>query len=383
MAEMPQVEPYDFVPLVGKPVRGSPVGHDRYAEGRHGGLLECKLTARSPVFVYHPGFAQAGAGGHETARFPVFGGVAVIPGSSLKGVVRSLVEAIEPCCFALPSSFPRTYRGSGITRGSDIEVRLPPGFEHCHEKVEIARDVCRPKALCPACRLFGSLDPGKWAYAGNVSISDARSDPGEYALMDHLTLEVLSTPKPEGRPNAYLLADRITVRGRKFYRHRYPQGKPDVLERPRDQSGRPRRDHQNKTVQPVKEGSVFCFTVEYSDLDGDELRLLLYALVLEEGLWHKVGLGKPIGLGSVQIEIVKWGRIDRLARYRTLGGGLEAPLEGEALTPVLNEWLRAYRERQTEPLNKLREILRPDPAVDVRYRVQRPPPGSQGPRRWR
>jgi CRISPR/Cas system CSM-associated protein Csm3 (group 7 of RAMP superfamily) len=378
MADKPQVEPYDFVPLVGKPERKLPVGHDRYGEHRYSGLLECRLTARTPLFVYDPRFVHSVDQGHEMVDFPVFQGVAVISGASLKGVIRSVVESIEACCFTLPSPFPRKYRGSGITRDKEIAVRLPAGFEHCHEKVEIAKGQYRPKALCPACRLFGSLDPeGEWAYAGKVSIGDACSQRGEYTLMTRLTLDVLSTPKPEGRPKAYTLNDGQTIKGRKFYRHRYP---PDVLTRVADRSGRPKRDQQNKTVQPVKEGSVFYFTVEYDDLDDAELRLLLYALALEDGLWHKVGLGKPIGLGSVQIEIIMWTQIDRQARYRALGGGVAASLEGEALKAKLTEWLRPYRQNQTEPIKKLRDILRPDPNADVRYIVQRPPARERG--RW-
>lgn len=360
MANRPQVEPYDFVPLESTPKRTPPVGHDRFAEGRHNGILECILTTKTPIFVYDSRFSRVDQG-HEHVDFPVFAGVAVIPGSSLKGVIRTLVEAIEPCCFTLPSPFPRNYR-------------LPKAFEHCEEKVKIAEDRFRPKGLCPACRLFGSLDPdGNWAYAGNVSISDARSASGQYTLGKHITLEVLSAPKPERRPKAYTLEDRRTVRGRKFYRHRYPDR---VIERVlKDRNGRPRRDRQNKTVQPVTEGSVFHFGVEYGNLDRDDLSLLLYALALEDGLWHKVGLGKPIGLGSVQIEVIKWTQIDLHARYRALGGGMGTYLEGETLKQALEESLRIYRDRQTEALKKLREILRPDPTVDVRYVVPPPAPG--------
>jgi CRISPR/Cas system CSM-associated protein Csm3 (group 7 of RAMP superfamily) len=372
MAEKPLVEPYDFVPLGDEPKRKSPSWHNRYHEGQFSGLLECRLTARTPLFVYYDArFVRRVDRGHETVGFPVFGNTAVIPGSSLKGVIRSVVEAVEPCCFTLPSPFPRRYRGTGITRNKEIAVHLPKVFEHCHEKVEVAKDQFQPKALCPACRLFGSLDPGgKWAYAGKASISDARSHQGEYVLMTTpITLDVLSTPKPEGRPNVYTREDGQTIRGRKFYRHRFP---PNIIERLADRSGRPKRDHQNKTVQPVKEGSVFHFTVEYSDLEEAELRLLLYGLALEEGLWHKVGMGKPIGLGSAQIEIIKWTRIDRQERYRVLGKGIKEPMEGEALATELAEWLRPYRERQTDSLKKLRDILQPDPNTDVRYVVQPP-----------
>lgn len=375
MPEKAQVEPYDFVPLVGQPQREPAVGHHRFAADRHNGRLECRLTAKTPIFVYDPRFARPVAGGHEQVTFPVFGRVAVISGTSLKGVIRSLVEAVEPSCFTSPTDWDedrsRVYPGSGITRGKNVRVKLPAGFEHCSEKDARGRPL-----LCPACRLFGSLSPkGDWAWAGKVSISDARSAPGEYTLMDYLILDVLSTPKPEGRPQAYVKQDG-TIQGRKFYRHRLD----DVMLRALDQYGRRRQDRQNKTVQPVGAGSVFHFTVEYSDLSEAEVRLLLYGLALEEGLGHKVGMGKPLGLGSVQIEIIRWIRIDRNVRYQALGGGLSAPLEGEELAGELAAWLRPYREKQTANLKKLREILRPDPNVDVRY-TMRWSPGQQRERR--
>jgi len=382
MVGKPQIEPYDFVPLVGSPRRREPAWHDCYhgeSEGRHSGILKCRLTAKTPLFVYDPRFVRRVDRGHETVDFPVFKRKALIPGTSLKGAIRSIVEAVEACCFTLPPNWGRggmrTYQGGGITRGKLLKARLPKSFEHCYEQGKENR----PRELCPACRLFGSLDPirGEWAYAGKVSIGDAHSPRGDYTLMTYLTLDVLSTPKPEGRPKAYTLKDGKTIKGRKFYRHRYP---PDVLERAPDRRGQPRRDRQNKTVQPVEEGSVFHFEVEYTDLDVDELRLLLYALALEEGLWHKIGLGKPIGLGSAHLEIVKWTRIDQSARYRTLGGGVAEPLENEALKAELEGWLLPYRQSQAEPFRKLRDVLRPNPDVDVRYIVQQPP--AQRHRQW-
>lgn len=371
MPDKPRVDPYDFVPLVDKPRRETPVGHERYQDSRHSGRLTCRLTAKTPLFIYDRRFVRRNHLGHETVNFPVFNGDAVIQGSSLKGVIRSLIEAIEPCCIAVPATFRKSYRGSGITKGRELPVRLPPGFDRCDEGIDAGKGRCRPKILCPACRMFGSLDPmGKWAYAGKVSLGDAHSRRGEYTLLPHVTLDVLSTPKPEARAKAYTRDDGKTIRGRKFYRHRYP---PDILERLRDnRTGHPKQDHQNKTVQPVQEeDSKFSFEVDYNDLSNSELRLLLYGLELEEGLWHKLGLGKPIGLGSAKIEITAWTQIDRQARYRSLGAGIQPSLGGEQLRAELSKWLQPYRERQTENLKKLRDILMPNQEVDVRYPAPR------------
>jgi hypothetical protein len=43
--------------------------------------------------------------------------------------------------------------------------------------------------------------------------------------------------------------------------------------------------------------------LRFVDLDEAELATLVYALVLEDDLAHKLGFGKPIGLGSLRIAI--------------------------------------------------------------------------------
>jgi len=340
-----RVDPYGFVRLVGRPERLPARPHHRF-QGLSG-RLTCRLTVKTPLFVYNPKFARPVGRGHEQATFPVYNGTVVIPGSSLKGVIRSVAEAVEASCFTLFGG-PR-YRGSGITRGMQVRVELPQGYEHC----------TRRDQLCPACRLFGFLHRGE-VHAGKVSISDAVAPQGKYELMDFIVLDVLSTPKPEARTEVYVVrrGGRNVVRGRKFYRHRLD----GVLTR----AGR-KRDRQNKTVQPVAPGSVFTFEVEYNDLRESELRLLLYALALEPGLWHKIGLGKPIGMGSAHIEIIVWQLIDRVARYRSLGEGIAPSLEGNALQAELDDWLRPYRESQAPNLQDLRELWRYDHNYDVRY----------------
>ena len=226
-----------------------------------------------------------------------------------------------------------------------------------------------PAALCPTCRLFGSLDPsGNWAYTGNVFITDAYAEPGDFQLGNFITLEVLSTPKPEGRPSGYLervsKAGRLLegrLIGRKLYRH----GAPVCT--------RAKQDRQNKTVRPVMPGARFHFTVEYENLSDEELSLLIYTLVLEDGLAHKIGMGKPLGLGSAKVEIVRWVKIDRQARYKTLGGGITVLTDDDAdgaLQGEIDKYASRYRNDQSPHMKEFREILRFRTDVQLRYSTQ-------------
>jgi CRISPR/Cas system CSM-associated protein Csm3 (group 7 of RAMP superfamily) len=344
MSERPPIDPYGFVRLVGRPDRQPGTPHHQFAG--ESGLLSCRLTTQTPLFVFDPAFARTTRGEHQSAQFPVRRGEAIIPGTSLKGVIRSVVEAVEASCLTL---FDGVYRGGGITRGKSLTTRVPAEYRRCSDLSK----------LCPACRLFGTLNGGT-VFTGKVAISDARAKSGDYKLLGQLVLDVLSAPKPEGRPRIYTQSDGKTIRGRKFYRHQLD----GVLTR----LGQ-KQDGQNKTVQPVDKGAVFTFTVEYVDLRPAELRLLLYALVLEETMWHKVGMGKPIGLGSVQLEVTEWLRIDRRARYLTLGGGLAVPLAGTTLKTAIDEQVIYYRRNPAENLEDLRELWRYDHNYEVRYQT--------------
>lgn len=332
------MNPYDFMRLAaGEPERHRPHRHHRFA-GLSGRIV-CTLTARTHLFVPR---LQGGGGsvGHERlALSRDFHRAPLIPGSSLKGVIRSVAEAASNSCFTLPRTFHYERR--------QVVYELPRPFEACSSV----------DRLCPACRLFGMLNRRK-VFTGNVSVRDAvapRNAPSEL-----LTLAVLSSPKP--RHKAFYTtepkAGKPTVRGRKFYYHR-PQGA----------LGRSQQDGQNKTVEAVTPGVVFTFEVEYENVEEQDLGLLLFALTLWDDTCHKVGMGKPIGLGSAKIAVTELTALDPGARYKKLGAGWAEPLKDHALTEDVEARVRSYRESTAAHLQDLRRILRWDESqpADVHY----------------
>lgn len=84
------------------------------------------------------------------------------------------------------------------------------------------------------------------------------------------------------------------LRGRKLYWHRRIPFSPE-----------PPNDNPNvhSCYFPLAESAEFTFTVTFERLDRVELGALCEAIQLPQESAHKLGLGKPFGLGSVRVEI--------------------------------------------------------------------------------
>ncbi|MBX2929800.1 MAG: TIGR03986 family CRISPR-associated RAMP protein [Saprospiraceae bacterium] len=70
----------------------------------------------------------------------------------------------------------------------------------------------------------------------------------------------------------------------------------------------------HEPINPMSPGSTFVGKIRFENLTAQELGALLFSLDLPKGCGHKLGLGKPLGLGSIQIT-PKLTLINRLARY--------------------------------------------------------------------
>jgi len=256
-------KPYDFVPFPKRrPDREKGAGQDKLNPRLLSGTLELMLRTLTPVHVGlgYSDFIKAGNQEYlaalqaskpvredDTTRRRY-----LIPGSSIKGAVRSIVEAITRSCIRITQGRHRPY--------------IPQGYGGCMSVDD----------LCIACRLFGAQD-----YQGHVSFEDAVAPKGSLVL---LGTPLLWTPARGGRglPPRYL--DRDRAKGRKFYRHARPPSGAD-----------PRAC--------IKSGAELPLRIHFLNLSEAELGILLTALGLHPS--HpfpiKLGGGKPVGLGSVQV----------------------------------------------------------------------------------
>jgi len=202
---------------------------------------------------------------------------------------------------------------------------------------ELIPENVRNAGLDLAEALFGRVDTGNKAVKGRVFFEDAIAvEGGPDWFEDTLVPCILSSPKvttfqhyltqdrtedPSGL-TTYLKVDSTTIRGHKLYWHRWDQarGLAEVRERNNHDEILASLekglgdDRSHTIVRPAKAGVTFKGRIRFENLTELELGALLTALELPEGCAHKLGMGKPLGLGSVQIE-TQLKLINRERRY--------------------------------------------------------------------
>ena len=327
------MNPYDFVPIDWdkSPIRNPASPHDRFSGVS--GKIEGTITAETPVFIFDSPKRNSGAEPFITNHQ----GKHIIPGSSLKGLFRSLVETIGNGCFLL---FSGTYKDDG--EEINHTDKLPKDFNKCETT-----------DLCIACRMFGAMHSTNMLLLGHVSFNDAV----EVNICEHEAVYTIALMGPKPRHEAFYLDPEQGIAGRKYYFHQ-PRGIPEAPQT---------KTRYNEHIIPVDTGSQFAFSLQFTNLETLELQTLLYTLVLEQNMRHKIGYGKPAGFGSVHFDITKLTLIDYASRYVANQG--VTTYEGETLATYLSGQTQMFRDDTTSrTLNALRRIWRWDPNDTTAYR---------------
>ena len=236
-------------------------------------------------------------------------------------------------------------------QGASPESLLPPRL----------RPATALDDLSPADRVFGWVKPeGHGAWRGSLRIGavrcetdDAIEELGDEVDGNGLPLAILSTPKPQqarfyvardacgGAQDDGLPKDKAAyahgkgLRGRKVYPHHalvssdadYWDAKEAFADarqheavalkvngrqvyreyvrhpkKPEDPSSN--HDDQNRSITEwVKPGATFTTWLEVENLNEAELGALLWLLTLPDGHYLRLGYGKPLGFGSVRVEL--------------------------------------------------------------------------------
>lgn len=271
--------------------------------------------------------------------------------------------------------------------------------------------------LTPAEALFGVVEDSASGerehprnLASRIRFSDAiLADPGEdeeHLLEGGVPFRPLGAPKPPS-PAMYfrkqkaagyipkvtdangpgLKAQQHQPNGRKLYRH-YFLGSHEAPWR----SNNDDKNHLKASGRPVKQEREFVFHVDFENLRPEEVALLFLSLEPgSEERTHKIGLGKPIGLGSVRIDVLGVFSVNRRSRY--LSGGLEqrryrlltvpgTPKESahwpaHARQWYHREWDTLSSEAELEPFEIPKSGLPLDPQAFKRINALNNPPESE------
>jgi CRISPR-associated protein (TIGR03986 family) len=280
--------------------------------------------------------------------------------------------------------------------------------------------------LCPACRTFGWVhgQNEEGAYRGRVRFTHAKMQ-HEGEKISAQTLAILGSPKPtttrfylagpDGKPSKKAQDDNTVgydgngghnrLRGRKFYRHHIPDPANSTLT-PQQQDKANNWD-QNRTIKdPEGKGAVFSFSIDFENLAPVELGALLWSLELGGKGYHRLGFAKPLGLGSVAIDIQSVLLEDIPGYYTSLQSDgrqqvlsaddqeeLVARFQEAMLRPYASQNILAYAGKRGragwqevfEQLPNIQDLLallnRNEPDLPVHY-PKSPDPNSKGQFEW-
>jgi len=151
--------------------------------------------------------------------------------------------------------------------------------------------------------------------------------------------------------------------GRKFYLHHSPIGEPW-----KTANTQPDTLRFKAIAQPIAPGGAFTFTVRFDALSLEELGVLLYALRPSEAFRHKIGMGKPIGLGTIQITPEHLEVLDRRARYAAEDCWNQQPVDATAaIVPLRDQAAQSLKRRLPTVNNALLLIGESTGLRDVSY----------------
>lgn len=322
--QRPQTEqgspkPYAFVSFPKeRPPLQRPIGHHKYFTDRLHGTLYLSLKVQTPLHVSTGVVVMGSDIGNN--RIPLVktmvqdvGQKLSIQGSSLKGCIRAVYEAITNSTLAIITS---RYR----------------------DKIPSERMPCKKKdSLCPASRVFGALD-----WQGLIEFSDAKCEKVGFTTG---FMPSLYRPRPEER-RAYF--ERGLVAGRKFYYH---------TRRAIDRG-------QNAGIPVQQAGREYVFTTEvhFKNLLPEELGTLLVVLGQDTKypISLKIGGGKPIGMGTMTVTVNEIEQAKNLQnRYTSYRVSEDTRLKENALQKFMQEQIQAAHSRliQNEQLKQLLAIL--------------------------
>jgi hypothetical protein len=316
--------PYNFVSFPNEdPSKQSAVGHKEYLPEHLHGSLSLELDVKTAV---HSATGTVATG--REVNQPRIGLIKtmvqrdeqpIIQGSSLKGCIRSIYEAITNSRLGVIPS-----KGDELRKGKYPENRLP-----CSE---IGK-------LCPASAVFGASGE-KWGWRSLVEFQDAHckgSKSFETGFMPSLW-----SPRREGC-DAYFHNDEAV--GRKFYYHM-----TRALDKGSADKGIP--------VQQAGQTYQFITKLRFKNLKPEEVGALLIALGQDSNfpLALKIGGGKPIGMGTMTVKVTEIILLNDFQSYYSSYNAKPDCISGQALELFIANQIEEAKEKELVQPTQLQEM---------------------------
>jgi CRISPR/Cas system CSM-associated protein Csm3 (group 7 of RAMP superfamily) len=288
---MKKVQPYDYIPI------DSPIEKKSFdkkkSEEVFSGTIKVRLTIITPMIEVNEAERNSKAKRGFT-----------IPGSSIRGALRSAAEVL--------------WNGTiGVFKLEEKDKKFL--------KDEWKMSNCTIFSHCPVSHLFGFAASEKdtikkeefdgknpWTLGSRLKFSQARVIESTFNGAC-IQMERLNPPRkipPLQKSNdckKYFLGRKVYLAGRleNVAQKMKIVGsyKKNQLFNERDffnPNARLRRESQEFAIFP---GSQYIFFIEFKHLTKEELADVIRLLELEEGYYHAIGKGKPLGLGRVRFEV--------------------------------------------------------------------------------
>jgi len=323
-------KPYELISLpTQSPDKAKPAGQEGFKSDRISGKISLRLTVKTASFIASGVVAMGSDLSDKTRNIPLIKTSIereqrlLIPGSSLKGVVRSTYEAITRSCLCK------------VTK--KYHKQIPSSYQEC--SINRQRNQV---TVCPACQVFGAMD-----WQGLIHFTDAQCETTGFSTG---FMPSLYRPRPEER-KAYF-NPQGEVAGRKFYYH-----------------GIKAVDQGQQQGIPVQQaGKEYRFTTQlrFMNLTPAELGTLLIVLGQDSKnlIALKVGGGKPIGMGTMVVDVTEIKRINSKQQWRDRYSSYDSPpdsLTGNSLKEFIQTVIQtAHTQKlvQDRQLQELKQVLK-------------------------
>jgi len=324
-------KPYKLIPFPAQsPNLDHPAGHDKFRNDCLHGTLFLNLVVQTALHVSTGVVVMGEDIGNNSIPLikTMTQGIKnelIMQGSSLKGCIRSVYEAITNSTLGVISK--------------DYERRIPqeylPSGQH--------DSLCSKNNLCPASRIFGALN-----WQGLIEFSDARCD--QMYSIGFIPSLYSPQPKIDNRTfNPEYFNDKGKVKGRKFY---YQTN---------------RAVDTGKRGTPVQQAGteyIFKTRLQFMNLKPEELGTLLIVLGQDsqQRIALKVGAGKPVGMGTMIVEITKvqvlQGKDELRDRYSSYTTSETGCLTGNKVQEFIQQKIQEAHNSSLMEKTQLAEIVK-------------------------